>query len=254
MGSRTARRTTALLAHAQLRGVERRWEALATTDPMWAILTHPDRGCGGWDQESFFATGTEQVRDLLARIADLGWDLPRHQALDFGCGIGRLTQALCGHFDEVTGVDVAPTMIETAETYNRHGDACVYRLNQRADLGEFPDRSFDLVYSTLVLQHLPPALSELYVGEFVRVVDDDGLAVFQIPTARRASIPLAAAMRRLVKTGLEMHPVPRATVESWIDAAGGELVAALDSSPDDAHDGLLYVVANASSRWRGGTR
>src|SRR5829696_610945 len=134
MTSGTARRTAALLAHAQLRGVERRWEALAATDPMWAILTHPDRGCGGWDAESFFATGTQQVRDLLARIVDLGWNLPHHRALDFGCGIGRLTQALCEHFDEVTGVDVAPTMIETAETYNRHGEACVYTLNQRPDL------------------------------------------------------------------------------------------------------------------------
>jgi ubiquinone/menaquinone biosynthesis C-methylase UbiE len=241
-------------ATVQLRGVEERWEALASADPMWAILTQRGREGGAWDAASFFATGREQVSDVLARLDDIGARPPQRRALDFGCGIGRVTQALCDHFDEVVGVDVAPTMVEIAEMFNRRRESCEYVLNTRTDLSAFSDASFDLVYSTLVLQHLPPTLSELYVGEFIRVLRSDGLAVFQMPTARRGGHVRAGRIRRRVrrrvKTGLEMYPVPRSTVESWIDAAGGQLIAAFDSPPNEAHHGLLYVVARASPMGR----
>ncbi len=41
------------------------------------------------------------------------------KALDFGCGVGRLTQALADYFNEVAGVDVSPTMVNKALEYNK---------------------------------------------------------------------------------------------------------------------------------------
>lgn len=61
---------------------------------------------------------------LIEYVRSLNIDCPRKHALDFGCGVGRLTQALAAHFDEVTGVDISPSMIKLAKKYSRHGDGC----------------------------------------------------------------------------------------------------------------------------------
>src|SRR5687767_8439812 len=76
----------------------REWDELAELDPYWAICTAPDKRFGRWDREEFFATGEREVAEVLATAAELG--LPRRHgaALDFGCGLGRLTRALAGRF------------------------------------------------------------------------------------------------------------------------------------------------------------
>jgi SAM-dependent methyltransferase len=160
------------------------WDVLGTCDPLWAILTRPGTGEGRWDVEEFFRSGQEQVDAALGLVeGDIGWSLNSGAALDFGCGVGRLTQALCRRFEVVQGVDIAPSMIEAAEQFNRYGDRCHYHVNIREDLAMFPDASFDFIYSTYVLQHMHPVFARGYVQEFVRLLAPRGVALFQIPTA-----------------------------------------------------------------------
>src|SRR5262245_59062394 len=142
------------------------WHALGERDPLWAILSDPAKVNGGWDPEEFFCTGTAAVADLMEQAGRLGLPRRRRRALDFGCGAGRLTQALAEHFDRCVGVDVAPSMVDLARSHNRHGRRCAYRLNPDVDLGQFPDDRFDLVYSLIVLQHVGPDLAGRYVAEF----------------------------------------------------------------------------------------
>jgi predicted TPR repeat methyltransferase len=52
--------------------------------------------------------------------------LKRDTALDFECGVGRVTQALCARFARCDGVDIAGSMIRLARQYNRFGDRCQY--------------------------------------------------------------------------------------------------------------------------------
>jgi ubiquinone/menaquinone biosynthesis C-methylase UbiE len=168
----------------ELDHLRRVWERLADEDPFWAVLTDARFKDGRWDQEKFFALGDEQVALILSTAAEHGFDAPRHQALDFGCGVGRLTQGLAGAFDSVVGVDIAPSMIAQAERVNRHGSRCRYLTSDRPDLRIFDDSSFDLVVSLLVLQHMEPQLAKGYIAEFVRVVRPGGLVVFQVPAER----------------------------------------------------------------------
>ena len=160
------------------------WDALGEEDPLWAVLSHPDKRGGRWDLDEFFALGEYDIDLALKQIQDLPWSLNRRAALDFGCGVGRLTRALCLHFENVEGVDIAPSMIEAAERLNRFPGRCRYHLNLADDLALFPDGSFDLIYSTLVLQHIHPVFARRYVAEFVRLLAEGGLAMFQIPTGR----------------------------------------------------------------------
>jgi len=54
------------------------------------------------------------VATEFAYIESLGVEPSGGRALDFGCGLGRLTQPLAERFDEAVGVDIAASMIEGA--------------------------------------------------------------------------------------------------------------------------------------------
>ncbi len=169
-----------------LEDLQRTWDAFGKTDPFWAILTAPDKRGNRWDVRDFFGTGIADVNALWDYLDSLGMAIPRWKALDFGCGVGRVTQALAPHFGEVYGVDIAPSMINLAREYNRFGERCKYVLNETDNLRCFDDNTFDLIYSKLVLQHMHPDYSTAYLQEFIRLLIPKGVLVFQIPSGRCA--------------------------------------------------------------------
>lgn len=171
----------------RFRSLRRHWEGLGRRDPLWAVLTDPGKRGGGWDPDEFFRTGDDEIRQVLDRAAALGVSVSRRRALDFGCGVGRLTQALAARFERADGVDISASMLRQAARYNRHPDTCTYHLNPSPDLARFGDSSFTFVYSVLVLQHMEPRYSRSYVRELVRVLAPGGLLVFQVPSRPRAS-------------------------------------------------------------------
>ena len=167
------------------RKIRQSWDQFGREDPFWAVLTNPNKKGGRWSEAEFFATGRHDIQVALQRIITHGISLHFEKALDFGCGPGRLTQALAEHFREVHGVDIAASMIAKAQELNRHGERCIYHLNDRLDLQLFEANTFDLVYSWLVLQHMPKQLALGYIAEFARVTKPGGVMVFQIPDRRQ---------------------------------------------------------------------
>lgn len=165
-----------------LRKLRRHWEQFGREDPFWAALTWKDKSAGRWSADDFFQNGEVVVGNLLDRAAELGIEIPRARALDFGCGPGRLTQALGARFESVDGVDIARSMIANARRFNRHGDRCRYHVNRKADLRRFGDANFTFVCSLLVLQHMKPGIARGYVREFMRVLAPSGVLVFQVPS------------------------------------------------------------------------
>ncbi len=170
---------------AYLEELQRTWDEFGQTDPFWSILTHPDKKGNKWDLDDFFQTGKKEINALLAHLETLRLPLRKEKALDFGCGVGRLTQALACHFHVVEGVDIAPSMIELANKLNHYGDRCKFHLNAKADLSLFDDETFDFIYTNIVLQHMEPAYSKKYLGEFLRVLVPDGVLVFKITSTAR---------------------------------------------------------------------
>src|SRR4051812_20484179 len=122
---------------------------------------------------------------MLAHAEKVGAQVRFGRALDFGCGIGRVTQALAKNFAAVDGVDIAPSMIAKARTLNREPDRCRYLLNERTDLAVCDPARYDFVYSRLVLQHMQPKYAVRYIREFFRLLDPGGVALFQVPARHR---------------------------------------------------------------------
>ncbi len=235
----------------------RRWELLAQRNPLWAILSHPQYRDGGWDVDEFFATGTATVEGLLHRLETLGITPRAGRALDFGCGVGRLTQALAAHFPQVVGVDVAPTMIALADRYNRHPGRCRYTAWDGRRL-PFADGSFDLVVSLITLQHMPPRLARRALREFGRVLARPGVLTFQcaaepLPPRRRIVrwLPRPAyewlrEFKALLAPApdFEMYGLPRSTVLELLRSQGLDLVVAEeDRAAGSGWTSFTYVAA-----------
>ena len=222
-----------------MKELQRNWELFGRTDPLRAILTGPP-AAEGWRDEEFFRCGQVDVDAAFAVLEQLDAVPKRERALDFGCGVGRLTQALCERFDSVVGVDIAPAMVELARRYNRFGRRCEYMVNDRDDLSLFPDRSFDFVFSLIVLQHMKPKYSMRYVEEFLRITAPGGIIVFQVPAAMKnkghASLPrkaFRAHIEQLHPTEAPLHAgerrrlavrVTNASGERWADSDGGPVL------------------------------
>src|SRR5262245_22886359 len=118
----------------QLSTLKRNWERLGRQDPFWAVLTDPTKRDGAWDLEQFYRSGIDELAAVLDHAERHGMAVSLERALDFGCGTGRMTQAMAARFHRADGVDISTSMLETARQHNRHGERCVYHHNPAPDL------------------------------------------------------------------------------------------------------------------------
>lgn len=237
-------------AAADVAREQARWDAYATADPLWAVLSDPARRDRRWTLDSFFETGVREISLALHRVGQLGWSPGRRRALDFGCGVGRLTQALAAHFQRVVGVDVSPAMVAHAQALNRQGARVTYVQNGAADLAAFEDGAFDFVYSDIVLQHLPPDMALGYVREFFRVLAPGGVAMFQLPSHRRP-----AGERDYAPASMEAgaYAAEVTIVDGVASAAPGarqEIAIAVRNAGTVAWDQAQFGIFRVGNHWR----
>ena len=234
------------LAIIELDDVKDKWERLGSADPFWAVLAREGTEHGGWDIDSFYAEGERDVRMFLAEAEALRVTPSLGDALDFGCGVGRLSRALADRFDRVTGVDISAPMIDQANRFVAAERAnCNFVLSVDPAL-PFATASFDFVLSNIVLQHMPPALAMGYVREFVRVLRAGGVAIFQQPgkciwrsdkavvgeVINRLSPSLRERIYRRRRArnprNFPMHTIPRNKMLTFIERNGGQVVACVE--------------------------
>lgn len=236
----------------RLNATRRHWNALAERDAFWAVLAESDKRGGRWKPEEFFASGEAAIAAELAWVRRHRPNLRLGRALDFGCGLGRLSQALAGQFAQVEGVDISEAMLGLARQFNRHPERVQYRHNTAPDLRLYPSGHFDYVTSDITLQHMEPRYARGYLAEFVRVCAPGGVIAFQLPD----HIPPDPKERfkfswwpptlwtRVVRFGrrqwrqwfppepvMEMHAIPRTEVIAWLERSGAQV---LDVQSNDA--------------------
>ncbi len=187
------------------------WNTLAELDPLWTVLSDPAKRFGKWDPAEFFRTGEREAERVLAMCESHGINIHcGGKALDFGCGVGRMTRAFSSFFSSCVGVDVSEKMIRLANKFNHDRPTCKFVANDSAHL-PFADSTFDFLFTVLVLQHLPTKQAILrYISEFIRVAKENGVVVFQLPN----EVPLRRRiqLRRRLWSWLSLVGVP----EPWL--------------------------------------
>jgi SAM-dependent methyltransferase len=134
-----------------------------------------------WDRDSFLSSGEEDFERLVAPI------LRRHGLptaggvmLELGCGAGRMTRSFARRFKHVYAVDISRQMLQEARKIYSTQENILWLLSNGADLACVKSNSFDLVFSYLVLQHLPKeVLASRYLEEMLRVLRPGGAFLFQ---------------------------------------------------------------------------
>lgn len=132
--------------------------------------------------------------------------------LDVGCGTGRLLRSAEELFPgaRLEGVDAAPSMVKEAETMLPGGSRI--RLHHAvAEQLPFPDRSFDLVFSTMTFHHWTDQRAG--IAEVARILTPSGrwlLADF-----------VATGFMRYVRRVLRLRKFPdRSVLDPMLAAAG----------------------------------
>ena len=210
------------------------WERVAAQhasgDPLGAVCFP---GMPGWFNR-FYARF--QVRAVEATLA--GVPLGGRRCLDVGCGSGRWTRWLAAQSAEATGVDPTAAMLERA----RAGAPGLDFREMSATHLDFADRSFDVVMSVTVIQHLHPEEQARAAGEMARVLRPGGLLLVDdlidpldnghivFPRSAPAWIDLyaGAGLSLLHWRGLEFTPLlrlPAALLALGGERGGGEVAA-----------------------------
>jgi SAM-dependent methyltransferase len=149
-----------------------------------AVMRHGRRATRGHRVAGGILIGHAGVYDALSRLllgpflariaADVAAVAPAGaRVLEVGCGPGHLSIRLARHGLEVTGLDLDPAMIARARANtdragNRGGRRPSFLVGDVAALA-FPDRSFDLVVSTLSMHHwADPTAGLTEIGRVLR--------------------------------------------------------------------------------------
>lgn len=234
------------------------WDELAAMDPLWAIMTEADKRHGGWADDEFFATGEREVRQILDWASVHGLPARHDRALDFGCGVGRLTRALAGSFDRCIGVDISPTMVGRARA--RH--AGVEGLSFAVGSGEgIEEETFDLVLTLIVLQHLPRR-SEIVrtIAALAAAVRPGGVLVLSIPNhipalhrlqprpriyrmLRRLGLGSELLYERLGLNPIRMQALGDARLRRLLGSCGLDVVDAIVTTHGSGVRSSLYLAA-----------
>lgn len=189
------------MANSDSKNIKEHFENLEETfsywgerEPYFSVLTAPtflfnnmseQDGMNAEALQHFYSLGERDISFAFEILAHNKITINPTLAFDFGCGLGRLTFALAKSFRFVIGCDVSDPHLEIARiNASNSGINNVHFIKSSSNLLDIlSPGSFDFIYSRLVLQHIPPALSLAYIRQFASLLKLGGYMLIQLPTA-----------------------------------------------------------------------
>jgi ubiquinone/menaquinone biosynthesis C-methylase UbiE len=158
------------------------WDERARKDAFHYIASWRD----DWTEESFFQSGEEDYQRLVAPVMErLQWDPKGKAMVELGCGAGRMTRSFAQRFSRVYACDISTEMLKHAKAMLPGTSNIDWTVGNGSDLSGFGDGTVDLVFSYIVLHHMPGGnLALAYIREMLRLLKPDGLFIFQFSTLR----------------------------------------------------------------------
>lgn len=146
---------------------------------MAAIAEEWDRNAGTW--AASMIAGHDLINELFGMPQYLEYlgDIANLRVLDAGCGEGRSSRHLAARGARVTGVDISSAMIAQAISRNSRPPFEIrYEIASCTDLGQFPERHFDLVTSFMAMMDTPELSRAL--AQFHRVTRPGGRVAIMV--------------------------------------------------------------------------
>jgi SAM-dependent methyltransferase len=162
---------------------DRDWEILGKRDPYFAVLTQDKfkkKNMADADREEFWVTGEQFIERAFNTVRkSIDSDFSPENALDFGCGVGRLIFPLASRCKHVTGIDVSPSMLkEAAKEAKRRGMENISLLRS-GDCVELEVDRYDFIHSRIVFQHIPVDQGYLILDRMLSALQSLGVGILQ---------------------------------------------------------------------------
>jgi SAM-dependent methyltransferase len=230
------------------------WERLGRSQPYWGVLSHADflrENITPERLEAFYASGKDHIRSVVMELERHVGRRPGGRALDFGCGVGRLAEAMADYADEVTGLDISPGMLELARG---RGSGVQY-------VSELPAGAYDWINSFIVFQHIPPERGMQILEDLLAHLAPDGMVSVQLtawrdprhqwtPTGGRRASAEEKAHRKWLKElpvgQIFMYDYDLSQVVRLLNLAGIFDIRLL-STDHDGHHGAIILGCRSGS-------
>jgi cyclopropane fatty-acyl-phospholipid synthase-like methyltransferase len=142
-----------------LHTTDREWEKYGNTDPYFGVIVDErfrQKNLTEQNKRAFFETGDQHCAALMEKIRNYhSIDFIPQRALDFGCGVGRVTLPLAKIARQVVGMDISAAMLAEA------GKNCTEQNINNVTFLKSDDKlsaltgNFDFIHSSIVFQHIP---------------------------------------------------------------------------------------------------
>lgn len=129
------------------------------------------------------------LRDYITRRRLISLLKPGHRdtILDFGCGMGRLTNYIKHRASKICGIDASEAMIELALKQNEENSATEFKLISNNNI-PYPGEYFNKAFTVWVLQHIDDNELNIIAGELYRVLTPGGVVVLLEQTREKKAV------------------------------------------------------------------
>lgn len=201
-----------------LKHIETIWTEYGATEPHWSVVSTSAFRAKVIDQnmKAFHDSGRNEAINLRRLLNRTNIDPnPLGVALEYGCGVGRVTRWLADLFPKVYGVDISVNHLKLAQAYFEQESVTnieTIPITSAQVIDDLPN--YDFLYSKIVLQHNPPPVIYLILNRLCEKLNPGGAGVLQIPTYRQnyafKASDYIASMNEI--SSMEMHALPQPVI------------------------------------------
>lgn len=221
------------------------WAEQGNTNPWWAVLTGMDHGKEPTleAQLEFYRSGVREVNEMKLLFQNFGLLDPttvgKGRALDLGCGLGRMSNALASFgFQETICVDQAQSFLDEAQrslaALAGQGAVLANVTGRVRFVQSAPDLlcavepgSVDFVHSVITLQHMKPMLQVAYIEQLCDTLRVGASGYFQMPVKLTNGQSVAAHCELAAEGGgMEMHYTPKSEIIRHLHSRGCRVLMA----------------------------
>jgi 2-polyprenyl-3-methyl-5-hydroxy-6-metoxy-1,4-benzoquinol methylase len=180
---------------------ERDWARLGDSDPYYGVISQSKFRSTNIDKnakDEFFAGGRIHVDQVLAVLRDALEFEPHGTALDFGCGVGRIANALSPHFESVVGLDISPGMLMRAKEDAREAGILNVTYKSSRDESLLSDSIYDFVHTYIVLQHIPTKIGERVIRRLLMAIKPGGVGAIHF-TFSETTPSINSTLKKIAK-------------------------------------------------------
>jgi SAM-dependent methyltransferase len=170
---------------------DKNWEKWGKDDPYFGVLSDPKYSkdqLNAAHKEEFFRSGSTHIHRVLEKVRKhLSPTFSVANAIDFGCGVGRLVIPLSNIAEYVVGIDVSESVLDEARRNCSGRKIANVEFRKSDDALSSVSGKYNFIHSYIVFQHIPVSRGERLFERLCALLDDGGVGVVHFTYANRLS-------------------------------------------------------------------